>query len=123
LSYKHLLCEFQLEQFKSFVFEGDNLGGCPPPGEPPNLVKKIVSHATSYIVSFTFYVEKFKSFVFWEAFWGVRFPRRTSLLKIIVSHTTSYMLVSTLYDEQFKSFILGTHFGRFSPKGNLVKIE
>jgi len=42
-------------------------GGVCPNGGPPNLVRTIVSQASSYIVSSTVYVEQFKSFVFfWE---------------------------------------------------------
>jgi len=51
------------------LFFGRNFGEFSPRG-PPNLVKIIVPHTASYIVSFNFLREPFKIDFFGPTFWG-----------------------------------------------------
>jgi len=119
LTYNFLHCEFHLSMLSNskVLFWGGILGGFlpPPPQRTPNLIKIIVSHTTSYIVSFIFlqYVEQFKSFILG----GSPPPRRTP--KFGQNNRLTYNFLHCEFQismlSSSKVTFWGGHFGEFAP--------
>jgi len=84
LTYNFLHSEFQLSMLSSskVLFWGVNIGGVLPPVRHPNLIKIIVSHTTSYIVSFNFLCQAIQNGPFFDPHFGGS-PLTWSLIKTI----------------------------------------
>jgi len=129
LSSNFLHCEFQLSMMSGskVLFWENHFGELGPfPGGPLNLVRAIVSQISSYLVSFNFCVEQFKSFVLREAFLGFPIPQKipkfgtnNCLINIFLHYKFQLIMFSSS-----KVAFRGGHFGGYPLGGtlNLIRI-